>query len=162
MMKRKGTLLTLACLLALGAQAESTYRWVDKDGAVHYSDVPPPSEVRQVEVRKLKSANIVDTDEQPYAARKAAADHPVTIYTSPDCHDECTQARSFLTERGIPYGETVIAKPEDLEAHHKTFGPGEALAPSITVGNTQKARGFSRTTWTSMLDLAGYPSARAK
>lgn len=161
-MKHRGTPLMVACLFALAAHAESTYRWVDKDGAVHYSDVPPPREVQQVELRKLKSANVVDTEEQPYALRKAAADHPVTIYTSTDCHEECAQARSFLTERGVPYSETVVAKPEDVDAYRKTFGPGETFVPSISVGRAQKARGFSRPAWSNMLDLAGYPASNSR
>jgi hypothetical protein len=36
-------LLLVACgLLAMGASAAEVYRWVDKDGKVHFSDSPPP------------------------------------------------------------------------------------------------------------------------
>ena len=41
-------LLSLA-LLATGADAQNLYRWVDKNGKVHYSDQPPPKEIKKVE-----------------------------------------------------------------------------------------------------------------
>ena len=33
----------LLCTLALAASADQMYKWVDKDGHVHYSQTPPPS-----------------------------------------------------------------------------------------------------------------------
>ncbi len=39
------TLIIASLLLAPAADAQKLYRWVDKDGKVHYSDTVPPSEV---------------------------------------------------------------------------------------------------------------------
>ena len=39
------TLIIAGLLLAPSAVAQKLYRWVDKDGKVHYSDTVPPSEV---------------------------------------------------------------------------------------------------------------------
>lgn len=38
-------LLALACLMTVGsaALADQVYRWVDKNGVVHYTQTPPPS-----------------------------------------------------------------------------------------------------------------------
>lgn len=51
----KTTFLTLfaAALLALPAAAEM-YRWVDKDGRVHYSDQPPPATIKQQKQMKQR------------------------------------------------------------------------------------------------------------
>ncbi len=52
-MKSMKTILTLACcaigisLLTPTAEAGKTYRWVDDDGTVHYTDKLPASEVKQ-------------------------------------------------------------------------------------------------------------------
>jgi len=44
-MKRLAVTLVLALCMALTASAQ-TYKWVDSDGKVHYSDKPPPSNVK--------------------------------------------------------------------------------------------------------------------
>jgi hypothetical protein len=47
-------LLLVACgLLALSASASDIYRWVDKDGKVHFTDSPPPG----IEAEKLAIKN---------------------------------------------------------------------------------------------------------
>lgn len=48
------TLIALAagaslCVLALAAAADQMYKWVDKDGHVHYSQTPPPTTGVQAE-----------------------------------------------------------------------------------------------------------------
>jgi hypothetical protein len=40
-------LVTLALLLAALPASAVLYKWVDKDGKVHYSDQPPPESVKQ-------------------------------------------------------------------------------------------------------------------
>ena len=48
------TILT-AAVLAPAAQAQTTYRWVDKEGHVHYGDkAPMPAEVKDLQLKKLK------------------------------------------------------------------------------------------------------------
>lgn len=37
------TILALACLLLPALAAAQLYKWVDKDGKVHYGDQPPPA-----------------------------------------------------------------------------------------------------------------------
>lgn len=49
-MRRQPMIVALAALLALAgsdAEAQKLYRWVDKDGKVHYSDKVPPEAVQQ-------------------------------------------------------------------------------------------------------------------
>ena len=71
----------LVPLLALGlsasVSAQTTYRWVDAQGQVHYSDQPPPPEIQQLEARRF-AAPAPDTT-LSYTLRKLAADFPVTL-----------------------------------------------------------------------------------
>jgi hypothetical protein len=76
-----GTVLTAATLLAVlaagllvsgsgaVAQTVTTYRWVDPQGVVHYSDTPHPG----AQVIQLPSAQTYRAPPQPSAASKAAS-----------------------------------------------------------------------------------------
>ena len=152
--------LVRICLLAmlalpLSAGAQPLYKWVGKDGKVHYSDQPPPKEIKKVEQPRLKGSTI-DTSGLPYEAQKAAQDFPVTLFTSADCKSECDNGRVFLRKRGIPFSESIIATPEDANAFKKRFGSESILLPSLTVGS-QKQQGFEEGAWNGILDTAGYP-----
>lgn len=153
----KSVWAVILVLIAGAAFAQSkTWRWQSADGIIHYSDMPPPPGARNVQ-ELSPSGNVIETDQTSYAGRKAAADHPVTLFTAPSCIDECKTAREYLNSRGIPFTELLMTKEEDHAGYRKVFGAEDALVPSITVGNTQKARGFERGQWKKMLDLAGYP-----
>jgi phage pi2 protein 07 len=81
-------LLALPCALQANA-AEGVYKWVEKDGTVHYSDMPPskanatklrtaataappPADAKEKEARP-SSTNYVDQDVE-FRKRRAAAD----------------------------------------------------------------------------------------
>src|SRR5512133_340380 len=105
----------LLALLAAGAFAQGAYRWVDKDGKVHYSDEPPPAEAKKVEQKRL-GASVIGSEKQSYQTRQAAANFPVTLFVSADCGDACVSARKFLAGRGIPYAEKPVNTPAETEA----------------------------------------------
>ncbi|MBK7662259.1 MAG: DUF4124 domain-containing protein [Sterolibacteriaceae bacterium] len=150
--------ILILLVIAGAACAEGkTWRWQSPDGVVHYSDKPPPPDARNVQEFSA-SGNVIDNDPTSYAVRKAAADHPVTLFTAPNCADDCKIAREYLASRAVPFSELLMNKDEDLAGYRKIFGPEEAMVPSITVGNTQKSKGFERGQWKRMLDLAGYPA----
>ena len=50
-MKRLSVAIALALCLALPASAQM-YKWVDSNGKVHYSDKPPPSNVKTEKLRE--------------------------------------------------------------------------------------------------------------
>jgi hypothetical protein len=54
-MKRLSVALVLALCTALTASAQ-TYKWVDSDGKVHYSDKPPPSNIKTEKLRSPGNA----------------------------------------------------------------------------------------------------------
>ncbi|PWB44362.1 MAG: hypothetical protein C3F19_01635 [Rhodocyclales bacterium] len=142
-------------MLATGADAQTMYRWVDKSGKVHYSDQPPPKEIKKVDQPRLGTSTI-ETSGLPYEAQKAARDFPVTIYTTPDCAAECKMARDYLARRGVPYSEKSLASNDEIVAFRDRFKVDNVFVPAITVGSQQR-QGFEETAWSGMLDTAGYP-----
>ncbi len=142
-------------VLSLTAQAQSTYRWVDPSGAVHYSDQPPPPEAKSVEQKRLGTGNVVEGG-LDYATRQAAEKYPVTLYTNGDCGDPCALARDLLRRRKIPHGEKQIRNADDLAAFKKATGLVEGFAPALAVGSGT-ANGFVEAEWNALLDAAGYP-----
>ena len=71
-MKRTGVALVLAaCAVAATASAQSSvYKWVDKDGKVHYSSEPPPSDAANVSERRMGGGG-PDEAQLPYATQQA-------------------------------------------------------------------------------------------
>lgn len=147
-------LLSLAAL-SFGAGAQPLYKWVDKSGNVHYSDQPPPKEIKKFDRPRLGGSSI-ETSGAPFAVQKAAQDFPVTLYSAADCKEDCDIARAFLHKRGIPFSEKALASQEDFNSFKSLFNSDGLYLPSLTVGS-QKQQGFEEQTWHGLLDNAGYP-----
>jgi glutaredoxin len=144
------------CLLAAltaYAQAESLYRWVDKDGKVHYGDRPAEDAIG-AQQKKFAAPAAAGDDDLSYSMRKAKQDFPVTLYVAPDCGDLCIQARAFLHKRGIPFAEKNLATQADIESF-KTKTGGNTI-PALSVGKSLLS-GFEAGPWNGELDIAGYP-----
>jgi hypothetical protein len=151
-MKNAFALLVLAALSA-SVIAQTTYRWVDDQGKVHFSDQPPPQKIKKVEERKY-GADAADLT-LSYTVRKAAADFPVTLYTAADCGEPCDSARQLLSARGVPFSEKLIKTEAEVTEYRKVFG-GPDEVPAVTIGPFPR-RGFEKGAWTRLLDDAGYP-----
>jgi glutaredoxin len=147
---------------AFTAAAQTMYRWVDKDGHVHYSDKPPAaSEGAKVEQKRAVTLG-VPTPEPSALMRQAMTDYPVTVFTQATCGDPCQMGRDFLNKRGVPFTEKNIETEKDAAALRALTGGGEKLTiPVIQVGS-KSLTGFSSSQWESLLDAAGYPKAAAK
>ena len=59
-------------LVSAIANAQTLYRWVDKDGKVQYSDMPPPANAKNSQQKRLGD-NLIEQDKLPYALRMASA-----------------------------------------------------------------------------------------
>ncbi|MEJ5988725.1 glutaredoxin family protein [Ramlibacter sp. PS3R-8] len=146
-------ILGCAALCALPASAQ-VFRIVGPDGKVTFSDRPPPD-------GKAKAGNSVQmpaapgssTATLPLDLRNAATRFPFTLYTSRDC-SPCNSARSFLSQRGVPFTERTVTTQEDIDALQKIAG--QPRVPFATLGG-QHLAGFSESEWTQYLDAAGYP-----
>lgn len=148
-------LITLIFLIVPVSRADTLYRWVDKEGKVHYGDRPAEDAVR-TEKKRFSDAEPQDEEELPYSVRKAKQDFPVTLYLSFVCASNCKKAVEYLDKRGIPYTERKFSTQDEAEAARKQYGV--KMIPSLQVGKTLLS-GFLESQWGNELDLAGYPKS---
>jgi len=146
----------LAALLAASASAQ-TYRWVDKDGKINYSDTPPPASAKNVQKRSA-GGNVVEMSQNqvPYATQQAVRNAPVTVYTAETCKQICDDARGLLAQRGVPFREVVVSDEASRGDLKKASG-GEEV-PVLLVGKSATT-GFGADSWNLALDAAGYPKS---
>ena len=148
------TLFFAVALLFAASVAAQAYRWVDKDGKVHYSQTPPsPAQAASVQ-KKSAGGSTIESSQQPYATQQAAKNHPVTLYTAENCKEACNDARSLLAQRGVPFREVAITDEKTRAELKQVSGSDEV--PVLTVGK-QVTKGFAAETWDTALDSAGYP-----
>ncbi len=140
------------------AAAQQMYRWVDKDGRVHYSQTPPaPSDAKQVEQRKI-SAPAAGDGQLPFALAQAMKNYPVVLYPAPDCKQGCPEARALLAKRGVPFREVSVSGPESIEQLKKASGDDKV--PVMTAGILVQ-KGYEANAFNDVLDNAGYPRTPA-
>ncbi len=143
-------------LMLTSATAQTLYRWVDKDGKVQYTDMPPPADAKDVQQKRLVDNNGPADGEMPYATRVAKEKNPVTLYDT-ECKDGCKEARDLLNKRGIPY----VEKNPSIDAAAATAlraMVGGLSVPTMVVG-PNPFKGFDEATWQAALDTAGYPKS---
>ena len=146
-------LLGVSLFVSAAANAQTLYRWVDKDGKVQYSDMPPPANAKNTQQKRLGD-NLIEQDKMPYALRMAVQNNPVILYAN-DCGNGCDAARAMLNKRGIPFVDRNPQK--DAEAAKALTALAGALeVPTIAIGSN-KLSGFTESEWNSALDSAGYP-----
>lgn len=145
----------------LGAAAQTMYRWVDKEGKVHYTDRPPaPGQAAKMEEKRTVTLG-VPSAEAPAGLRQAMADYPVTLYTQAACGEPCQSGRDLLKRRGVPFTEKSVETDQDAAALRTVVGGSDKLTvPVITVG-PKVSRGYLSSQWNDLLDAAGYPKAKA-
>jgi len=151
--------LAIAALIScLDTQAQTNvYRWTDKDGKVHFSDTPPPSDAKSSSQKRV-GGGYVEQENLPYATQIAMRRNPVSLFTGADCGEPCSQGRELLSKRGIPFTERdAQGNPADAEALKKLVGGLEV--PTLVIGES-KIKGFEDQQWQSALDGAGYPRTR--
>ena len=151
-------MLVAALLFAValaGAQAQQLYRWVDKDGRVHYTQQPPPRDAKGVQ-RRSAASGASESPELPYATQLAAKNFPVTLYTAPDCGTGCRDGRESLERRGVPFNEIVVNDDRSIDELKRLTG--KTQVPVLRVG-TQIQVGYEPGAWMDALDLAGYPES---
>jgi glutaredoxin len=148
--------LCIAALAAGAAQAQTVYKWTDKNGKVHFSDTPPTdADARE---QRIRGGGPSSEEQVPFATQEAMKRHPVTVYTSNDCGDLCAKGKELLAKRGVPFTEKNAEKSaEDAEALKKLAGGFQV--PVMTVGE-KTVKGYSETAWTTALDEAGYAKTR--
>ncbi|MEO8627019.1 MAG: DUF4124 domain-containing protein, partial [Betaproteobacteria bacterium] len=120
-------------VLAIPAAADKLYKWTDKAGNIHYTDLRPTEKVKAQERRKFgdKPADV----ELPYSLQKAVDDHPVTLFTADTgCADACGKASKHLKQRGVPYTEKN-ARDGAVAGEVKAANGGKLEVPFLKIGN---------------------------
>lgn len=146
----KVSFLLISLLMAASAQAQ-LYKWVGPDGKVTYSDVPPPSSIKQVQSKSYDGGSPASNLPPELAA--AVAKNPVTLYTAANC-TPCNEGRVFLKGNGIPFSEKTVKTPEDADKLKQVSG--DTQLPLLVISNV-KFRGLDTSEWRTALSKAGYP-----
>jgi glutaredoxin len=142
--------------VATGASAQA-YKWIDKEGRVHYTQTPPPPDAKEVQ-RKTFRHGSMEASDLPYATRVASENFPVKLYTSQDCGPPCDLARALLVKRAVPFTEISVATQNQVDELKSLAGGGQV--PTLLVG-TQVQGGYLESSYNALLDSAGYPSSVA-
>jgi glutaredoxin len=144
-------ILLLACVTTT-ADAQ-LYKWVDSDGKVTYSDVPPPKDAKDVR-QKAYGDNVTPSDDLPYSVKDAIKRNPVTLFANA-CGEPCDKARALLSARGIPFTDR---NPETDQAAMDALkeAAGGLPVPTLSVG-ARVIKGFTDSEWHDALSSAGYP-----
>src|SRR6185312_4591228 len=130
-MKAKPIVLA-ACIAAaaLAAEAQTVYKWVDKDGKVHFGDQPPAD--RDATAQRIQGGGASSEEQMPYATQMAMKRSPVVIYTSGGCGDMCAKGKELLSKRGIPFTEKhPETNPDDAKALKDLVGA--LVVPVVSV-----------------------------
>jgi glutaredoxin len=150
-------IVVLAALLPATPAMAQVYRWVDKEGKVHFSDTPP-NEDAKVTQQRTPGGGGADESQLPYGLQMAMKNHPVTLYVGNNCGEFCSNGRALLAKRGVPYRErNAEVNRGDAEALNSLAG--SLTVPTLQVG-TQALAGFTEDAWNSALDAAGYPRTK--
>ena len=145
-----------AAASSLVAGAQSTlYRWVDKDGKVHFTDTPPPGDAKNATQKRFGQA--ADEQPMPFATQTAMKRNPVMLWVAPNC-EPCTQGRTLLSTRGVPFSERDVQANVETQQAFKAVS-GDLNVPVLEVGGN-RIKGFEEGQWTAALDAAGYPKER--
>ena len=146
--------LAMALLLSITTNAQEIFRWVDKNGKVHYGDsLPPPAEVKSSQTKKINDS-VIEQEDVPYGVSTAMKNNPVTLYAN-NCGEACTNAKALLAKRGIPFADK---NPEADAAAATALKAlvGALQVPTIAIGPNNLS-GFDEEGWNAALNAAGYP-----
>jgi hypothetical protein len=114
---------SLAVLIAMGLSstvaAQQVYKWVDKDGTVHFTDSPPDESVRAERVILRGNVSSVITEVEQ---RGMTPDEIDLLYTPEQRRGACEQARANrVTLRNMP----VVMKDKDGDGTAEELTPEE-------------------------------------
>lgn len=149
----RGIAAVCALLMCASVAQAQIYRWIDENGRVRYTDTPPPASAKGVERKRYSGGGEAA---MPLSMQIAIRDHPVVLYTAPDCDRFCADGRAHLDKRSVPYREVVVRSKEQLDQLQRLAGTTQV--PVLTVGKATMS-GFESAAWSAALDQAGYPSA---
>jgi hypothetical protein len=115
-------ILIIIALMSLPAMSQKLYRWVDKDGNVHYSDQVPPEAEDQARDQLNESGMVVDSIDKAAAPEQAEAASEEQLLLQQQLIEDEKLDKSYASEKEII--ETKQRKVASLELairHAKTY-----------------------------------------
>ena len=139
------------------------YKWVDKNGVVHFSDTPPKSEKS---IETYETSTYKEPPSKPTPSESEALPSPVPeekakneavkysnhveIFTTSWCR-YCKQAIAFLQSNRIEYKQYDIEKDPNAAEKMRALGGRGGVPFAVINGN--KIYGFSAETYKKALGL---------
>lgn len=125
-MKLRSLILLLAALVTTAALAQgAVYKWVDKNGNVHYSSVPPTSTLAPTAIVNTADDSVAAARNAPSAASAVAALTTVKGDDSPACKSARETLAKYLSATYL-YTLGKDGKQQKLDAQQQAAAVAQA------------------------------------
>lgn len=125
-MKLRSLILLLAALVTTAALAQgAVYKWVDKNGNVHYSSVPPTSTLAPTAIVNTADNSVAAARNAPSAASAVAALTTVKGDDSPACKSARETLAKYLSATYL-YTLGKDGKQQKLDAEQQAAAVAQA------------------------------------
>lgn len=125
-MKLRSLILLLAALVTTAALAQgAVYKWVDKNGNVHYSSVPPTSTLAPTAIVNTADNSVAAARNAPSAASAVAALTTVKGDDSPACKSARETLAKYLSATYL-YTLGKDGKQQKLDAQQQAAAVAQA------------------------------------
>lgn len=125
-MKLRSLILLLAALVTTAALAQgAVYKWVDKNGNVHYSSVPPTSTLAPTAIVNTADNSVAAARNAPSAAAAVAALTTVKGDDSPACKSARETLAKYLSATYL-YTLGKDGKQQKLDAQQQAAAVAQA------------------------------------
>lgn len=129
----KSTWFLLAALaVCVPAAAMDMYSWTDANGVKHFSDSPPPANVRAQKLKVKGGVTTSDESAKPVAVDAAAAGPALAAaagYAPEDIKRNCEIARKnatlLATQKPVPDAKGVAPSADVVKAHDDQVSKAE-------------------------------------
>ncbi len=143
------TSLFLVLMMASTVTQGDLYKWVDKDGKIHYGDSPPENAKLKKITGKVNSFSSVSVEPfvyDPNIITRRKTSKSVVMYSTSWC-GYCKKAARHFRQKKIPFTEYDIEKSAKAANEYKKLrGRG---VPIILIGD-RRMNGFNASTFDSI------------
>lgn len=140
-----GAVAELYGVLRTEGHSERALFIVDKEGIVRYVDVhdiddQPDNEelytvLRELEPEAAKALGTAPPPATATAEAESADEERIVMYCTPWCLD-CSQARAYLSERGLAYREVDVSKDKEAAQRVRGWANGNLVTPTFNIDGT--------------------------
>jgi len=117
----KCTILVCFIFFSQFAIAE-IYKWVDEEGAIHFTDTPPKdakTKKVKIKVNTYKSVQVIRPKTKVASIKKSMGDDKTVIMYSAEWCGVCRKAKHYFKEKNIAFTEYDIDKNKEAKQKYK-------------------------------------------